>query len=118
MDEVTILLNGRSADSVLQGRKEHVIQSPALPDNISQNGSLGGVITKESIQNILREEDTGGEGQEKKPIDLERKVENTLLYIQPGINLTASIRIIPVNTEMIHIWRRSRDNRCLTKEQN
>ncbi|KAK6632180.1 hypothetical protein RUM44_007210 [Polyplax serrata] len=109
-EEVAILLNGRSADGVLQRHKEHFIRNTNLAcDTLSQNGSLGGMLTRESIRNILRTEDTGGEGHDKKSIDLERKVENTLLYIQPGINQTASIRIIPVETEMIHIWRRNKD---------
>ena len=97
---------------MLLGRKEHLISNKESESTSQNGGSFGGLLTKESIQNFLRQEDVGGEGHDGKSINLERKVENTLLFIQPGLNLTASIRIIPVDTEMIHLWRRTRDNRC------
>ncbi|KAL0273910.1 UNVERIFIED_CONTAM: hypothetical protein PYX00_006473 [Menopon gallinae] len=111
MLEVRFLLNGRSADSVLQENKEHFIPRSSVVRNANSDFLVEqwNPLVEESLQHFLHEEDPVGE-EASNTIGLERKFGNMLLYIQSGVNLTSSVRFIPVDTEMIHMWRQSREN--------
>lgn len=111
MNEVSILLGGRSADTVLQNHKEHYLSSQEVMRSACSDVTHTDInpYVQESLhffcQDDLRGEETSG-----KCLGLERKVGNMLLYIRSRTDLPrASVRFISVDTGMVHVWRRSRD---------
>lgn len=108
--EVNILLNGKSADAVLQEQTGSLLPKKSIIRNASSEliTSDWTPVVQKNIQNLIGQEDVGEEASGKS-IGLERKLGNMLLYIRSRVDLEASVRFISVDTNMINLWRQSKD---------